>query len=247
MGRAAGGAAWLADENSKRLRLVLGRLERAYDRPVWRRGGSAVDCLVGTILSQNTSSANSSAGFRRLKETFRTWEEAADAPVALIERCIRPSGLSRIKAPRIRRILRLIREDRGRIDLEFLGRLPAAEAAGYLLRFDGVGPKTALCTLLFAFNMPVFPVDTHIHRIALRLGVLPGGTSAEKAHELLLPLIPPRSRYAMHVLLIRHGRRVCRAGRPLCRQCVLLQYCDHGRSMLGGGQRRSAAEKRVTP
>lgn len=220
--------------DQRRLRRVLVRLKRSYgDRPQ-PPGGKAVDALVGTILSQNTSAANSSAGYRRLRRRFRSWSAAADAPVAQIEKCIRVSGLSRIKAPRIRAILRKIRADRGEVCLEFLRDIPPQEAHNYLMRFDGVGPKTAGCVLLFALEVPVFPVDTHIVRIGRRLGWTAPGASAEKMRELLTPLIPPGDRYAMHVLLIAHGRQTCRARNPKCGQCALSDLCPEFPSRVSG-------------
>ena len=195
-----------------------------------------MDVLIGTILSQNTSGANSSAGFQKLKDRFGTWEAAADARAGAIERCIRVSGLSRIKAPRIRKILRQIRSDRGRIDLDFLARTDAREAYEYLIGFDGVGPKTALCVLMFSFGMPVFPVDTHIFRIAGRLGLLPDGTPAQRAHEVLTSVIAPADRYEMHLLLIAHGRTTCRARSPACRRCALLGLCKFGRAIVPGAK-----------
>jgi len=169
-----------------------------------------------------------------LRERFASWDQVADATTRQIEQCIRPSGLSRQKAPRIRAILRRIRDDRGRIDLRFLADLAPEQAYDYLTAFEGVGPKTAYCVLMFAFGMPVFPVDTHVHRIAVRLGVLGAGCTAAEAHEILTSLIPPRDRYAMHLLLIAHGRAVCRARRPRCEDCRLLEFCPHGRDVLGG-------------
>src|SRR5262249_34199619 len=156
------------------------------------------------ILSQNTSNKNSQAGYRQLRRKFPTWDLVADAPVEEVERWIRVSGLSRIKAPRIQAILRQIRAEHGRISLEFLKKKTVEEAITYLKRFKGVGPKTIDCLLLFAFAMPVFPVDTHIHRIARRLKWIGPKVSAEKAHEILEPAIPPEHRYEMHVLLIEH-------------------------------------------
>jgi endonuclease-3 len=214
---------------------VLRRLKRAYGPRPWRRWGSALGELVAAILSQNTTAANSTAAWRQLWRTFRGWRRIADAPAADIERCIRVSGLSRLKAPRIRAILRQIRGERGRLSLEFLADRPPEEALEYLLSFKGVGPKTARCVLLFAFGMPVFPVDTHIHRIACRLGWIDPAATAEEAHELLTPAIAPPDRYAMHVLLIEHGRRVCKAGTPRCGWCDLLAVCPHGRRRLRGG------------
>ena len=208
---------------------LLAILRATYGDRVWSGEGSAVDVLVDTILSQNTSAANSSAGYRRLRRRFRSWSRLADAEVAEIAECIRVSGLGWTKAPRIRSILRQIRADHGRITLAPLRRWPWARAQEYLEGFDGVGPKTALCVLLFAFGMEVFPVDTHIHRIARRLGLLNPRVPLAKAHEVLTPLIPPDDRYAMHVLLIAHGRTVCRARRPRCQQCRALSLCPTGR------------------
>jgi endonuclease-3 len=219
---------------------VLRRLRRAYGRRPWKCWGKGVDVLVETILSQNTSNANSEAGYRQLRRRFRSWKQVADAEVSEIERHIRVSGLSRIKAPRIRQILREIRDQRdGKIDLQFLADLDESAAYDYLRRFAGVGPKTANCVLLFAFGHGVFPVDTHIHRIARRLGLIGAKASAEAAHDLLKPMIPAKDRYEMHVLLIEHGRKRCRAINPRCRECALLELCPFGRPRVNSAGRVS--------
>jgi endonuclease-3 len=156
-----------------------------------------------------------------------------NAGVEEVEKCIRISGLSRVKAPRIQSILRQIKADQGKIDLEFLKERSAEEAYEYLMRFDGVGPKTANCVLLFSFGMPVFPVDTHIHRIAIRLGLIPEGSAAEEAHELLKEMIKPGDRYEMHILLVEHGRRTCKARSPVCERCELVAMCPYGAGRTG--------------
>lgn len=208
---------------------VLKALRRCYGPRPWVCFGEPVPVLVETILSQNTNDANSSEGFRRLSRHFRSWNKVADAPVDEVAKCIRISGLSEQKAPRIQAILRQLRQERGKIELGFLKEMTPQAAFDYLLSFKGVGPKTAQCVLLFSLNMPVFPVDTHIHRIAIRLGVLSKGTPADRAHERLLPLIPPADRYAMHVLLIEHGRRTCTARSPRCAWCDLIDLCREGK------------------
>src|SRR3954452_516125 len=142
------------------MKRILARLTRAYGPRAWKCWGQGVPVLVDTILSQNTSNANSDAGFRQLRRRFRSWSQVADADVGEIERHIRVSGLSKQKAPRIQQILREIRTDRGKIDLEFLRDLDEQSAYEYLTKFKGVGPKTANCVLLFAFGKPLFPVDT---------------------------------------------------------------------------------------
>jgi endonuclease-3 len=189
-----------------------------------------VDVLVDTILSQNTSNKNSDAGYRQLRRRFRSWNQVADALVEEVERHIRIAGLSNQKAPRIQAILRQIKADRGRMDIQHLADMDAQLAYDYLRKFKGVGPKTANCVLLFAFKHAVFPVDTHIHRIARRLKLIGPKTMAEQAHDLLKPMVGPKDRYEMHVLLIEHGRRTCRAINPKCGECVLLDLCPYGRT-----------------
>jgi endonuclease-3 len=215
---------------------ILKRLEGVYGPRPLRRWGKAVPVLVETILSQNTSNRNSAAGFKILRRTFASWDDVADAPVEAVERAIRISGLSNIKAPRIQAILRQIRDAHGRIDLEFLKRRAPAEAMAYLRAFTGVGPKTANCVLLFSFGMPLFPVDTHIHRLAIRLEFIPGKATAEQAHDLLSEAIRPGERYSLHVLLIEHGRKVCKPRRPRCGECVLLTLCPTGQARLNDGK-----------
>src|SRR5436305_9086661 len=125
--------------------------ERYGPRPA-RCWGEPVGVLVETIISQNTSNANSSAGYRQLRRRFRSWNQVADAPVEEVERHIRVSGLSRIKAPRIEDILRRIRVEQGKIHLEFLRDWPPQRAYEYLTNFSGIGPKTAYCVLMFSFG-----------------------------------------------------------------------------------------------
>jgi len=221
-----------AAEQRRRLKAVLARLKKAHGRPERHHDDDPVGALVGTVLSQNTNAANSSAGYRSLVERFTDWDQVADAPTGEIRRCIRTAGLAATKAPRIRSILRRIRRDRGRIELGFLAGLHPRRAYEYLVGFEGVGPKTAWCVLLFAFDLDVFPVDTHIRRIAVRLGVLDDGASAERAHDVLTPLVAPGDRYDMHVLLIAHGRRTCLAGRPRCQRCCILVHCPAGQETL---------------
>ena len=214
---------------------VLPLLRRAYGPRPWKCWGDGVSVLVDTILSQNTSAANSDAGYRQLRRRFRSWKQVADAPVAEVERCIRVSGLSNLKAPRIQAILNQVRSERGKIDLQHLSDLDDDAALTYLSHFKGVGPKTAHCVLLFAFGKAVFPVDTHIHRIARRLGWVGPDSTAEQAHDLLKPMIHPDDRYEMHVLLIEHGRKTCRAINPKCGECVLLKRCPWRRERISKG------------
>ena len=206
---------------------IVDRLEAAYGKAVLRTRRPALDELVLTILSQNTSDRNSEHAYARMRERFPTWEDVRDAPETELVEALRPGGLAVQKAPRIQAVLR----DLDRLDLEWLGGLPADEAMRWLVALPGVGPKTASCVLLFSLDVPVMPVDTHIHRIALRVGLVPAGTTADAAHALLTEMTPPDRMLEAHLLLIRHGRTTCTARRPRCEECVLLDMCDYGRSL----------------
>jgi endonuclease-3 len=204
---------------------VVRRLEAFYGKRPWRLWGPPLEELVGTVLSQNTNDRNSSAAMERLEAAFPDWNRAADAPLATIAAAIRPAGLHRQKARSLRAILRRIRAERGRASLDFLRRWPTDRIKAYLLSLPGVGPKTAACVLLFSLRRPVLPVDTHVHRVSRRLGLLGPRTSAEQAHDLLAGVVPPEKVYAFHVLLIEHGRKVCHARRPQCAGCALEDVC----------------------
>ncbi|MBI3077941.1 MAG: endonuclease III [Deltaproteobacteria bacterium] len=165
-----------------------------------------------------------------MREVFPTWEAVLAAPRSRIAATIRPGGLANIKTRRIKAALRWVRAQRGRLDLRFLRRLPLDEGRRVLegLRGAGIGPKTAACVLLFACGKEAFPVDTHIHRVGKRLGLLGPCVTREQAHAVFETLISPGEAYPLHLNLIRHGRQVCHARRPHCERCVLLRHCPYG-------------------
>jgi endonuclease-3 len=200
-------------------------LEQEYGSLEWQPGEEPVAVLVGTILSQNTSDVNSGRAFESLIATFGSWEAIASAPVEYIARAIRLGGLSRIKAVRIKQILEEIEREQGRISLDFLEAMNMSEARDYLMHLPGVGPKTASCVLLFALGKPCLPVDTHVFRVAKRLGLIDSAVSIEQAHSLLQEQIPSSKVYQFHLHLIEHGRRICHARRPRCDDCVLEPVC----------------------
>jgi endonuclease-3 len=193
------------------------------DRPWHAR--DPVASLVNTILSQNTNDVNRDRAFEQLRERFPTWEEVRDAPLEALIDAIRPAGLGPTKGPRIQGALARITEEQGEISLDFLADWEVEEARAWLLNIPGVGPKTAAIVLLFALGLPAFPVDTHVHRVTRRLGLIPEKTSREKAHELLEELVPPDIYYAFHLNLIAHGRVVCHARNPEHTRCVLRDVC----------------------
>lgn len=181
--------------------------------------------LVGTILSQNTSDLNSERAFRALLDRFPSWEAVLAADDAEIVDAIRVGGLAQVKGPRIKRVLERIATDQGALTLEHLKSLSPADARAYLLSLPGVGVKTAACVQVFACGQPALPVDTHVHRLAIRLGLIAPGTNAERAHDLLEAMTPPERHYSVHLHLIRLGREICKARRPRCPECPLLDVC----------------------
>ena len=165
----------------------------------------------------------------------------AGAEAGEIADAIRIGGLADIKAVRIQDILRRIQAERGSLDLGFLSRMEMAEARAWLRALPGVGPKTAACVLLFSLGMPAMPVDTHVYRVTRRLGLISAGTSVEKAHEILEAMVPPGDIYEVHILLVEHGRRTCRAQRPACPSCVLREICPSAAAFIALYQARGIA------
>jgi endonuclease-3 len=210
------------------------RFMEAYGSPEWRKPLPALDELVSTILSQNTNDVNRDRAFNALKERFPTWEDVRDAEPQLVVDTIRPAGLANQKGPRIQEALDVITEERGALDLEFLKDLPSEEVKAWLLKLNGVGPKTAAIVMQFSLGLPAFPVDTHIHRISGRLGLRGPKDSAEAAHTILAELFQPESYYSAHLNLIRHGREVCYARNPACDRCVLQDLCPYYRDVVLG-------------
>jgi endonuclease-3 len=207
------------------IREIVISLGVCYGRPDFRPNHDPLAELVQTILSQNTSDANSRPAFKELMRTFDSWEKIINAGVNEVAEAIKGGGLGMIKAQRIQKALREIKEKRGKLDLTFLDDLPVPEAREWLKELPGVGNKTANCVLLFALGKPALPVDTHVYRVSKRLGLVREKASLDEAHETLEALVPAEDMYYFHVLMIEHGRRTCIAQRPRCPQCILRAMC----------------------
>lgn len=206
---------------AKRVRAIRDRLREIYGRPVNQPHGDPVAELVRTILSQNTNDRNRDVAFDRLTEKFPSWEGVRDAPTRQVEIALRPGGLAKTKAPRIQEVLRRIGDPP---DLEWLKAAPRDEAIEWLCNLPGVGRKTAACVLIFTWDLPEMPVDTHVHRVGGRLGLFRPDASFEEAHDEMLAITPPEDAYEFHINLIRHGRTVCRP-KPKCGECGLARMC----------------------
>ncbi|MFB6208461.1 MAG: endonuclease III [Candidatus Nanohaloarchaea archaeon] len=216
------------------IRELNSMLKQEYGEPEQPVEQSDIDYLIETILSQNTNDVNRDKAFTRLKEEFDSYEEIENADREKLIDTIRIAGLGPTKAERIQEALRIIREDRGEYSLEFLEELEIEEAKEWLTGLPGVGPKTAAIILCFHFDLPVMPVDTHVHRVSKRLGLVPENASRTKAHEILEQKVPDGLKYEFHRLLITHGRETCTARNPDCENCVLKEECRYYEEFVTG-------------
>jgi endonuclease-3 len=216
----------MSDLKTRALRIHKALL-KAFGEPRWRSPLPPIDELVSTILSQNTNDTNRDRAFNSLCAKFPTWEGVRDANVEDVIAAIRTAGLANQKGPRIQGVLQAITKERGSLDLDFLADLPTEEARAWLTKFNGVGPKTAAIVLCFSLGKPAFPVDTHIYRVTGRVGLRPEKMTVEQAHPYLESLLPPETYYAAHLNIIRLGREICDARKPLCPRCPIIKLCDY--------------------
>src|SRR6266496_534108 len=190
--------------------------------------------LVDIILSHRTRDEQTAAAYDNLLKRFGSWEAVRDAPTEEVQDTIANVNWPEVKAPRLQSIMRQITEERGNLDLDFLCDLPVEESAAWLNRFEGVGPKTTACVLLFSCQQPLLPVDVHVHRVSGRLGLIGKRVSADAAHSLLQALLPKdaRSIYNFHKGLLRHGQRICVFERPRCNRCPITDLCDYHKTVV---------------
>ena len=231
---------------------TLAAMRSVYGEPGWQRVYDPTSELILTILSANSADINAEKAFdlmcRRwpsradgaagagpvyrsgwggvgIEERAADWQAVADAPLDELIDVIRPGGLAPTKAPRIQAVLRRIIEERGDYSLEFLGEMQPADALAWLTSIPGIGRKTASVVLLFSFGMPLMPVDRHIERVAIRIGLVPPRKTAEQAHDYLQALLADENVHEAHVNLITHGRRTCHALRPEHERCAIAYRC----------------------
>ncbi len=228
--RRAGAAqpAW-RPPSRERVARVRARLREVYGVPIMVPHGRPLDELVLTVLSQSTNDRNRDVAFLRLRERLPAWEAARDAPVEEVEAAIRPGGISKVKSARIQAILRAVSaappDPAAPLDLSWMASAPVEEGRAFLCALPGVGRKTAACVLLFAYGRRDVPVDTHVGRVATRLGLLRPGAGSDEQHDAMLALTPPGAELELHVNLLRHGRRTCDARSPRCPECALRRMC----------------------
>ncbi|MSQ14896.1 MAG: endonuclease III [Dehalococcoidia bacterium] len=211
--------------NKPSLKEIMDTLDREYGQRTWSPRNDPLSELVQTVLSQHTSDTNAERAFKGLMGKFVTWDAVARGGVDEIEESIRSGGLAKQKAPRIQAILNRLNDEGKGSDMSFLEEMSVEEALEWLTSIPGIGPKTARCVLLFSLGLPVIPVDTHVHRVARRLGLIGAKTTADQAHGVLEALVPKEDAYRFHMHLIDHGRKTCKAPRPRCNVCPLSFAC----------------------
>jgi endonuclease-3 len=200
---------------------VIEILEREFGVPQIDQRKSPLDELIFTILSQNTNDVNRDRAYTSLRKSFPSWDEVLEAQEGEIADAIRVGGLAQTKSVRIKEILSWVKKEFGRLSLDFLFDMPVPEAKQILSSLKGVGPKTICCVLLFSCGKSVFPVDTHILRIAKRFRWVPENASSEQAHKILGQLVPLEKMFSFHINLIRHGRETCKSRNPLHSSCPI--------------------------
>jgi len=212
---------------SKKLNNIISAFEKNYsDKSKKKKSSDILDTLIATKLSQNTTDKTSSIAFNNLKKEFKSWNEVIDAPVSKIRGLIKICGLAETKSRDIKALLKQIKDERGKIELDYLKDLTDEEVYAELTKYKGIGVKTASCVLVFSLGREVFPVDTHIHRVLNRLGIV-DTKSAEDTFKKAKEIIPGDKKYFLHRAIIMFGRNICRAKNPFCGSCFLNKNCDY--------------------
>lgn len=215
------------------------RLCAEYHCPIpWFQERDPLSTLVRALLSHRTRNADSGAAFRALGERFKDWAHVRDAPVEEVERTIAGVTWPEAKAPRIQAVLRRITElRRGELSLDFLAGMSVPAARAWLERIPGVGPKTSASVLLFSsLRRAALPVDSHHHRVAVRLGLVDASVPVDEAHAVLEGQLPasftPQDVYDNHEVLMLHGQRCCFHANPACERCPVYDLCPYGQRRL---------------
>ena len=236
---------------------TLAALQTMYGQPTWGRVYDPTSELILTMLSANSADIGAEKAFNQLcrrypppdsqvrgdsaEPIFRTgwggvgiservadWAAVEFADIGELTDVIRIGGLANQKAPRIQAALRHIREQRGDYSLEFLGDMTPPDALAWLTQVNGIGRKTASVVLLFSFGMPLMPVDRHIERVAMRIGLIPAKiANAEQMHDMIQNQLTADNVHEAHVNLITHGRQTCHAQRPEHERCAIADRCRY--------------------
>ncbi|NOZ60143.1 MAG: endonuclease III [Calditrichaeota bacterium] len=217
------------DDRPERVKRIVKKLENAFGIPQRKNVSDPLSTLILTVLSQSTNDKNRDTAYRRLQEKYSTWEQVMRGDVKVIADAIRPGGLANQKSERIQAILRWIYDEYGKLELDFVCDMKPDEIIEKFTRLKGVGVKTISVVMMFSCGIDIFPVDTHVHRICRRLGLVPDKATAEKTFWQMQPLVPPGKSYSLHMNFLKLGRTICFARKPKCEICPIQRECDYFR------------------
>lgn len=211
---------------------VCSALRSTYGLPRLGNPNDPLDDLIYIILSNRTTPAAAEATFRLLKKRFPVWDDVLRRPPRELTALLRPIGLSQKRSRQIRSALQAIRRGRGDCDLTFLANKRDEEVHAFLTGLPGVSDKVSKCVMMYTLGRHVLPVDTHVHRVSVRLGWI-ARKRADQSHHELEALVPRDLREAFHITCVAHGRATCRSQRPQCERCVIKWACDYYKSNSG--------------
>lgn len=173
--------------------------------------------LIATVLSQRTRDENTAIAAKQLFKKYNTAKKLAAAKPKAVEKLIKPSGFYKVKAKRIINISKDIIK-------KYKGKVPNSKAK--LIELHGVGPKTAGCVLVYGYNIKAIPVDTHVHKISNRLGLVKTKTP-EQTEKALEKVIPKRYWLPLNSLFVSYGQQLCKPINPMCWKCPIIKYCAY--------------------
>lgn len=194
--------------------------------PKSKKSPEPLNTIIGTILSQNTNDNNSYKAYRNLRENFKSWDELSDLKPVQIEKYIKIAGLGKQKSKAIYQLLNSLKKNHKKVSLNYIKKHSNEDILNELTSFNGVGVKTASCVLLFSLNRNICPVDTHVHRTLNRIGLVKTN-NPEKTFYALLNKLPEGTAHSFHTNLIRLGREICKAQKPICSICPLVEICEY--------------------
>lgn len=208
-------------------------LDATYHSPRLGNKKNPLNELLYIQLSLRTTGPSFERVYKEFKKRFPRWIDVYDSSQSDVAKALFNAGLSNQKAKNLKKILRKLKQDFGKISLTPLSHTSDHEIEAYLCSLPGVGIKSARCIMLYSFNSNVFPVDGHCFRIVKRLGWIRSDAQYNnKIADKTQHMIPPKYRYALHVNMVSHGRAICLDRFPKCTACPLLTTCPYGKNRL---------------
>ena len=218
--------------DKRKINNISNSLEKSFGIPTWNGPTDPLDSLIKTILSQNTNDRNRDRSYESLRERYPTWEKVLRARTENIAKAIRVGGLANQKSLRIRAILAWLKKEYGELSLNSICDMSFDQALETFGHLKGIGIKTLAVVLMFACGRDVFPVDTHVHRICRRLGLIPMNATADKTFHMMRDRVPRGTSYSLHMNMLALGRRICHSRRPRCNECPILKHCQFGQERI---------------